>query len=124
MTVSDLIKNLGYDYQSTSGNIISYEGAKTSFIIGEYPEMLTGKEVITGLVFRGNRDIGNGIKASMTFTELKQKFGEVIEEPVQLEIDQTYTTSVITGNLRYSFVWYDDSYNSEPCSYVSIYKVE
>lgn len=122
ITANALIKKLGYDYSSLNSRLC-YPGAEVAFILGDYDGTFTGKERISCISFDGEKDLGNGLQTFMTFKELREILGDKVDEPEELSMYGEYVTSVDIGNLKYTFSWVSDNYNSEKSSNVIISKI-
>lgn len=120
LTSKELISILGYDYSSIGGYVY-YPSANVWFMLGDYPGYLSGNETVVAIRFMGDRDLGNGIRANITFDELYNLLGDKIEEPVFLEMTQDYYTSVTIDNITYGFTWYSYNGGGDSCSDVTIY---
>lgn len=120
LTSKDLTNMLGYDYMSIRGSLY-YPQAEATFLLNNYQGSLGDNETIVAIRFTGNRDLGNNIRANISFDELYSLFGDKITEPTYLGIEEIYFTSITINNIIYEFAWgsYNDS--SDACSDVTIY---
>ena len=121
MTAKEITKKLGSDYSLTGGSIY-YSSAQVSFTLGNYSGTYLGTEEIVAINVGGERDLGNGLNSSMTFSALKNASKQDIPAPSYLEIDGTYIVSLDVGNFTYVYSWSTENYDTEKCDYVSITK--
>lgn len=117
----DAIAKFGTDY-TMSGMSLYFSNAQVSFSLGNYTGTLLGTEEIVAINIGGERDLGNGISSSMTYTALKEAVKKDVPVPSYLEIDGTYILSVDIGKYTYVYTWSTENYDTEKSDYVSITK--
>lgn len=121
MTAKEVIEKLGNDYSLIGGSIY-YSSAQVSFTLGNYSGTYLGTEEIVAINVGGERDIGNDLNSSMTFSALRNAAKQDVPEPTFLEIDGTYMTSFKIGNYVYVYRWSTENYDAETCDFVNITK--
>ena len=121
MTAKEITKKLGNDYSLTGGSVY-YSSAQVSFTMKDFSGTYLGTEEIVVINVGGERDLGNGLNSSMTFTSLKNASNQDVPAPSYMEMDGTYITSLDIGDYTYVYSWSTENYNTEKCDYVSITK--
>lgn len=118
--VKYVLSDLGSNYMSSGGLI--YSDLDVMFLIDGYIDALSGEEKVLCIVFRGDQSIGNGLNADMTYRELQSIFGEEVGQPVFVEMDETYYTSISINGMTYGFEWSSSDFYDRACSCVYVSK--